>query len=350
MTNANIILDNNTKILDPLAEAKNINPPFAIKLKLSHHSPTQCLMPDGPFIYRYVICDQTTRRLFEGNSQMAAGVAVNNALQWHYADILWKLSPANKLTPTNHIKLKKDFAIKAAIEEFKQYKPANDKDQAKKDHYLETLPVTIENAFQAIGKLAKVEPVTCENFVTIPGDSLSLSLAIIGRSDFEFGNFGFKSLAAGSEKSSPSAAGSFLLELKTSWSRPGKAKKDGSLSFASSKAPTLASQNHLIQVAFYAAAYDFKIAVKLLYVTEQDTALFDSSNCEWLTVEGLKKNFKYILNVAKRRERMFARYQDLPVDEIKKSLIADVDPQFDHPFYWNIGREFKEQAKELWNV
>jgi hypothetical protein len=351
MTNTNIILDSNTKVLDPLSEAKNINPPFAVKLKLSHHSPTQCLMPDGPYVYRYVICDQTTRRLFEGNSQMAAGVAVNNALQWHYADILWKLSPANKLTPTNHIKLKKDFAIRAAIEEFKQYKPVNDKDQAKKDHYLETLPVTIENAFQAIGKLGKVEPVTCENYVTIPGDSLSLSLAIIGRSDFEFGNFGIKSFPADASKtSSPSSAGSFLLELKTSWSRPGKAKKDGSLSFVSSKAPTLPSQSHLIQVAFYAAAYDYKIPIKLLYVSEQDTALFDSSNCEWLTVEGLKKNFKYILNVARRRERMFARYQDLSIAEIKKSLIADVDPQFDHPFYWNIGREFVNQAKELWNV
>jgi len=27
-----------------------------------------------------------------------------------------------------------------------------------------------------------------------------------------------------------------------------------------------------------------------------------------------------------------------------------VDPQFDHPFQWNIGQEFVEQAKRLWNV
>ncbi len=107
MTNTNIISEN--KILDPLAEIKNQLPTFATKLKLTHHSPTQTLMPDGPYIYKYVICDQATRRLFEGNAQMAAGVCVNNALQWHYADILWKLNSANKLSPTNHIKLKKDF-------------------------------------------------------------------------------------------------------------------------------------------------------------------------------------------------------------------------------------------------
>ncbi|MEY3811049.1 MAG: hypothetical protein RIT11_60, partial [Pseudomonadota bacterium] len=49
MTNTNIISEN--KILDPLAEIKNQLPTFATKLKLTHHSPTQTLMPDGPYIY-----------------------------------------------------------------------------------------------------------------------------------------------------------------------------------------------------------------------------------------------------------------------------------------------------------
>lgn len=347
MTNTNIISEN--KILDPLAEIKNQLPTFATKLKLTHHSPTQTLMPDGPYIYKYVICDQATRRLFEGNAQMAAGVCVNNALQWHYADILWKLNSANKLSPTNHIKLKKDFAIRAAIDEFKTYKPVNDKDQAKKDHYLNTIPSTIDNAFQAIGKLGKAGPVTCENHVTIPGNVFSLFLDIIGRSDFEFGSL-VKSFPTGISSPIPQPAGSFLLELKTSWSRPGKIKKDGTLSFVSSKCPALPSQSHLIQVSFYAAAYNYEVPIKLLYVSEQDFVIFDETNCPWLTAEGLKKNFKYILNVAKRRERLFTRYQDLSVDEIKKNLIEDVDPQFDHPFQWNIGQEFVEQAKRLWNV
>jgi len=311
MTNTNIISEN--KILDPLAEIKNQLPIFAAKLKLTHHSPTQTLMPDGPYIYKYVICDQATRRLFEGNAQMAAGVCVNNALQWHYADILW------------------------------------DKDQAKKDHYLNTIPSTIDNAFQAIGKLGKAGPVTCENHVTIPGNVFSLFLDIIGRSDFEFGSL-VKSFPTGISSPIPQPAGSFLLELKTSWSRPGKIKKDGTLSFVSSKCPALPSQSHLIQVSFYAAAYNYEVPIKLLYVSEQDFAIFDETNCPWLTAEGLKKNFKYILNVAKRRERLFTRYQDLSVDEIKKNLIEDVDPQFDHPFQWNIGQEFVEQAKRLWNV
>lgn len=344
----NIISEN--KILDPLAETQNILPAFASKLKLTHHSPTQILIPDGPYIFKYVICDQATRRLFEGNAQMAAGVAVNNALQWHYSDIIWKLNSANKLQATNNIKLKKDFATRQALTEFKEYKPVNDKDQAKKDHYLNTIPSTIENAFQAIGKLGKAEPVVCENHVVIPTNVSSLFLDVIGRSDFEFGTFGIQSFPAESKSSSPKTAGTFLLELKTSWSRPGKTKKDGNLSFVAAKCPALPSQNHLIQVAFYAAAYDYKIPVKLLYVSEQDTALFDETNCHWLTVEGLKKNFKYILNVAQRRERMFLRYQDLPVDEIKRNLIADTDPQFDHPFQWNIGKPFVEHAKELWNV
>lgn len=345
MTSTNIISEN--KILDPLSEIQNQLPTFAVKLKLTHTSPTQTLKPDGPFIYQYVICDQATRRLFEGNAQMAAGVCVNNALQWHYADILWTFNLANKLHPTNHIKLKKDFAVRAAIDEFKKYKPVNDKDQAKKDHYLNTIPGTIENAFQAIGKLGKIGPVTCENHVTIPGNVFSLFLDIIGRSDFEFGSL-VKSLPAGASSSQP--VGSFLLELKTTWSRPGKTKKDGSLSFVSSKCPILPSHSHLIQVSFYAAAYNYQVPVKILYVSEQDYVIFDETNCPDLTVERLKENFKYILNVARRRERMFTRYQDLPKEEIIKNLIADVDPQFDHPFQWNIGSEFVNHAKRLWNV
>jgi hypothetical protein len=346
MLNTNIISQN--KILDPLSEIQNQLPTFATKLKLTHHSPTQILMPDGPYIYKYIICDQKIRRLFEGNAQMSAGVCVNNALQLHYADVLWKLNSANKLQATNHIKLKKDFAVRAALDEFKKYEPIDDKDQAKKDHYLITIPCTIDNAFQAIGKLGKAGPVTCENHVTIPSNVSSLFLDIIGRSDFEFGSL-VKSLPTGS----PSLAqpvGSFLLELKTVWSRPGKIKKDGTLSFVSSKCPVLPSQSHLIQVSFYAAAYNYTVPIKLLYVSEQDFAIFDETNCFDLTVEGLKKNFKFIMNVAKRRERLFTRYQHLSVDEIKKNLIEDIDPQFDHPFQWNIGSEFVSHAKLLWNV
>lgn len=346
MTNQNIISQNN--ILDPLAELQNQLPTFAKKLNINHHSPTQALMPDGPFIYKYIISDQATRRLFEGNAQMAAGVCVNNALQWHYADILWRFNSSPKLQPVKHIKLEKEIATRNALDEFKKYKPVNDKDQAKKDHYLNTIPCTIDNAFQAIGKLATAGPITCENHVTLPGNVCSLFLDIIGRSDFEFGSL-IKSLPEVNSISSPTP-GSFLLELKTSWSRPGKIKKDGTLSFVSSKCPALASQTHLIQVAFYAAAYDYKVPIKILYVSEQDYAIFDETNCHYLTPEGLKQNFKYIINVAKRRERLFTRYQDLTVDEIKKNLIQDIDPQFDHPYQWNIGQKFVQHAKELWNV
>lgn len=349
-TISNIVLDN--KILDPLAEVENRLPTFAAKLKLTHHSPTQTLMSDGPYIYKYIFCDQAKRRTFDGNAQMAAGVAVNNALQWHYADLLWKLNSKNKLELSAHIKLQKDIAVKKALDEFRLYKPVNDKDQLKKDQYLNSIPNTIDMAFQAIGKLgvADLSPTICENHVTIKGDVCYLFLDIIGRSDFEFGNFGIKSFPLGFSRANPCPKGSFLLELKTVWSRVGKLKKDGSYSFVMSKAPAAPSINHLIQVSFYAAAYDYKIPVKLLYVTEQDYSLFDENNCNHLKPEGLKKNFQYIINAARRREKLFVRYQDLPIDEIKKNLIQDVDPMFDHPFYWNIGHTFVEEAKRLWNV
>ena len=68
---------NNKKVLaDPLSEASLPN--FA-RLGINHHSSTSLSYPDGVFVYRYIICDQETRRMFEGNANMAAGVACGDA-------------------------------------------------------------------------------------------------------------------------------------------------------------------------------------------------------------------------------------------------------------------------------
>ena len=70
----------NENKLDPLAEVGLPN--ICNLLNWNHHSATQTTYPDGPFAFRYLICDQKTRRMFEGNANMAAGVAVNNAIQY----------------------------------------------------------------------------------------------------------------------------------------------------------------------------------------------------------------------------------------------------------------------------
>ena len=76
----------NDKLKDPLAEVGLPN--ICNLLNWNHHSATQTTYPDGPFAFRYLICDQKTRRMFEGNANMAAGVAVNNAIQYFKCRVL----------------------------------------------------------------------------------------------------------------------------------------------------------------------------------------------------------------------------------------------------------------------
>ena len=89
--------DRQNELADPLKE--NILPKFAIKLGITHHSPTQATQPDGSWLFKYLFLTQEQRRLLPSNAQMKAGVAVNNILQKFYADTIWNFGPQRKLQP-----------------------------------------------------------------------------------------------------------------------------------------------------------------------------------------------------------------------------------------------------------
>ena len=48
--------------------------------------------------------------------------------------------------------------------------------------------------------------------------------------------------------------------------------------------------------------------------------------------------------VASRRERLMERHAG------KSTFVQDVEPAFEHPFYWNFGGNHKEEAKKLWGL
>ena len=75
---------NNKVLEDPLKE--DALPLFATKLKINHHSPTQASLPDGAWLFKYLVLTQEQRRMLPSNANMKAGVAVNEILQQYYAD------------------------------------------------------------------------------------------------------------------------------------------------------------------------------------------------------------------------------------------------------------------------
>ena len=346
-----------TKLIDPLEELKldgfqKLNE----LLKINHHSPTSSSMPEGIYAFRYLFSTQEQRREFDGNANMAAGVAVNDAVQWHYSHDIWSFNPnQRKLAPHKNTKLSKEEAIAKAMDKFKEYVPVNDKDREKKEHFLETIPQTIQQGFIAFEKLniLKSEKVVAED--SINHIDHRLSLPIVGRTDVHFTDFNVSERSdAASSQSFISSDAPFLsvCELKTSWQRPGKVKKDGTRSFASAKLPSTPLVNHLQQLAFYCFSLRKlnRISPYLIYLTADDHMVFTEKNCADLEIQNLNNYYEQLIKNCIRKERLLARYIDLEEpDMILAEIAKDVEPGFDHQFYWNIGSKHLARAKKIWS-
>ncbi len=337
---------NNNKLDDPLSGPEL--PLWAIKLNLHHHSPTQDNIPDGAWLMKYVILTQEERRLLPANAQMKAGVAVGDVLQQYYSDTIWKLNPlTKKLMPyANALQYAdKQQLINDNLDKFRKYEPVDDKDREKFEKYQQEIIEIITNGFSALEEIgaANLGPITCEEQISIPQEKTKCNIPVVGRTDFTFGGV---SADDGSQQSFPS----LILELKTTYSKLGKVKKNGERSFISLSTPAAPSFSHLKQCAFYAARYDFKVPIKLLYVNKSGYKYFDSSNCNDLTQEGLEKNFRIMLSTFRRREKILGQFENKDANNIIKSAIEMIDPNFDHPFAWhNFGEEHLKRAKQLWN-
>tara|TARA_R110002020_G_scaffold2067_1_gene9478 strand:+ start:700 stop:1740 length:1041 start_codon:yes stop_codon:yes gene_type:complete len=339
------------KITDPLQELKldgftKLNE----LLKINHHSPSAAQLPLGFYVFSRLFCSQEERRMFDGNANMAAGVAVGDAVAWHYADTIWSFHPFyKKLAPHKHIKLSQEEAIEKAIDKFKNYDAVNDKDQDKKEKYLETIPQTIRQAFLVFDQLGanKATEVVAEDSINHVDERLSLP--IVGRTDLHFKDF--KSKEQSSDATSPIHGNDALflsvLELKTTWQTPGKIKKDGSRSFSLARLPS-PSKNHLKQLAFYAEVKK-PCDPKLVYVTADGFKVFTKENCADLEPKNLHNYYEMLIKDCMRIERMLARHIDLEEpDMILDEIARDVDPDFES-FYWNIGEKYLSKAKKIWS-
>lgn len=340
MTYLHSMLINNIKLEDPLNE--KVLPKFAVTLGLTHHSPTQGSIPDGHYLHKYGALTQEQRRALPGNAKMKAGVCVNEILQKHLADTIYKINPTTKKVSPFENKDKgrdKKEITYEELQKFKDYIPNDEKDEQNKNKYCDEIFEVVNNGFSSMEKIgaATSSPITCEEQISITQQVSSLLLPVVGRTDFAFGN--------GAEVSFPSG----IVEIKTQWSKLGKLKNNGERSFIRLTPPAAPSFNHLTQCATYAAYYDYKVPVYLIYLTAKDYKIFDSSNCNDLTQEGLQKNFRMLCNIFKRREKILSSFEHLPKSELIQSAADIIDPQFSHPYAWH-NYTYIDDAKQLWGM
>jgi len=334
------MIENKKVLEDPLLE--KALPDWAVATSLTHHSPTQFSLPTSAWIAKYLVLTQEERRALSGNAQMFAGVTANNVLQDYYADTIWSFGPHGKLQPQQN-KCKgqnKDELINKHLNNFKNYEPTDEKDQAKKEKYLDEVLQIINHGFSALEILgAAKSSITCEEQVSIQQDFSSLFLPVVGRIDFK--------LNSPDDRVNLSS----IIELKTTYSRLGKVKKNGERSFFLSPLPAAPKFNHLIQTAFYAAYYNYKIPVYLLYVNKEGYKIFNADNCYDLTVEGMKRLFSIMCRTFRQREKLLSLGAGKSKDEIIQGAIDLTSAEFDHPWSWSsFSNEQMQRFKELWQV
>ena len=299
-------------------------PPWIKHYSLNHHSPSQINKPDGPWSYEYLYLTQEQRRKLEGNSKMNAGISIGTAAQLLFGDYEWQGSKKIEIIKKNKGN-KKTF--EAVLELFNKYTPVSDKDEEQHNENRKGLSSTFYNLKTAIEEVKLKKPIECERTVsmTLPG----CILPCIGRIDLE-----------DSKK---------FIELKTKW-KVRRVSRNKLVSFSVYKIKEVISPEHLLQVAFYHLATGKK--PYLVIVDEADFKIFTHDihepphfiKADELHPDNLKKIVKKMSMVASRRERLMERHAG------KSTFVQDVEPAFEHPFYWNFGGNHKEEAKKLWGL
>lgn len=280
---------------------------------LNHHSPSQLNKIDGAWSYEYLYLTQEQRRKLPGNSKMFAGVQMGSAGQMTIGDFEWH--------GTKKLEIKKYKSVfNKVLENFNAYLPVDEQDRNQHSINRKGLALTYEQMKIAFKEVGLKAPIDCERTVSmnLPG----CQLPCIGRIDYEDqDNF---------------------IELKTKWRFRKRGKPGAAPSYPLYGIKKDISPEFLLQVAFYAVASGKK--PHLVIVNEKEFKIFNQNNMEAFQPNNLKKIVSKMAMVALRRERLMERHAG------KATFVQDIEPTFDHPYYWNFGGDHKQQAMKLWGI
>jgi hypothetical protein len=267
--------------------------------ELTHYSPSQLLRPMAIWMFQYIYLNRKQRRAIRVGWNAAFGTAVHGGIQ-------------AMLTIGSSF----DEAVDSALMSYDFHDAPDSEPDEKKEKFRELIPVAIENGvdlladqFGGAQEEQKVE-------VSLAG----VDLPILGFIDL----------------CSPTA----FCEVKTKAPRMGAVKKDGTRGWSKASIPEKPQFEHLCQVAIYQLATG--LTPHIAYVSGTDAVLFGPDNCEELQPDRMAHY------VEEMRARAIRRQNLLQVSTDPKVLAGVLDPDFQHPFYWD--DDYIEEAKALWKV
>jgi len=281
------------------------------KWNFDHHSASQLNLPEGNWAWKYFCCTQEHRRKFKFTAKPRLGVAVGGAIALMYADIIWTYN-SEKIQNT---KINFKEYLRVVDEELNAYKPEFDNKEEAQHAYHKTIAhkmaYQLHKGIKSLALQGEVESEANRYY------NVGTEIDLLGRTDLE-NEF-------------------CVVEIKTLPPRRGKLKKDGTYGFStqSVKEPKIDAAR---QIALYWAATNKRPF--LVYANEKEFTIFDPSNSDLLTEAAMKDHLKFYKSKAKLRENLLIQ-ADGNIDK----LLSLVNPDWEHPFYWDIGDEFVEQAK-----
>ena len=267
-----------------------------LKIGLDHFSPSQLLRPTPNWLFEYVYLTKDQRRAITVGENAAYGTAVHNGIQ----DFL-----------SGYIGM--DQAVDQALMDY-DFHPA-DEDKEKRIEFRERIDPAVRLGCEHFSEMMGAE---AEQKIHLELPDVSIPLT------------GYIDLVHDGN----------LYEMKTKAPRKGQIKKDGTRGWSKPAMPKEPDYNHLCQVAVYWKATGLK--PNIVYISDTDIAHFDQDNCDKLSSEHLE------FCLYDLRRRALIRQNLLAISTDPKVLAGLVEPEFNHPFYWN--NQFIDEARTLWNL
>tara|TARA_R100001510_G_scaffold13054_1_gene10286 strand:- start:2322 stop:3257 length:936 start_codon:yes stop_codon:yes gene_type:complete len=130
-----------------------------------------------------------------------------------------------------------------------------------------------------------------------------------------------------------------IIEYKTLQPRLGAVKKDGSRGFSVASIPVSPRITYLEQITVYWEAMNREYYPIIIVGNKNKSQVFHPENCQEMSFDNMEIYSKSMIKKAKIRQSLLMI--DNPIN------VLDI-PDFETDFYWNIGKELEDKAKELW--
>ena len=267
--------------------------------ELDHYSPSQLLKPMAIWMFNYVYLSKQQRRAMKVGYNAAFGTAVHGGIQ-------------TMLTIGTAL----DEAIESAYLSYDFHEAPESEPEEKRDKFRELIPEAIENGVDLLAERFGGAEEERRVEVSLEG----IDLPVMGYIDL--------------------CASDAFCEVKTKAPRMGAVKKDGTRGWTKAAIPAKPQFEHLCQVSIYQKATGLEPS--LAYVSATGATLFTPDNCEELQPQYMAYCLEEMRGRAIRRQNL------MKVSDDPKILAGLLDPDFQHPFYWD--DEFKEEARELWKA